>query len=418
MALNQQHRWKVLAAGVAANVSFSCVIGGVPATAVYLRSSYHLSNSELGLALGILGLGIAVSEIPWGLLTDRWGDRPVLLTGLLSVALSLLILAAFSAHTLTAPGLCLGLFAAGLLGSSVNGASGRAIMLWFQERERGLAMSIRQTAVPTGYALGAVLLPWLAHTYGFSVVFATAASLCLLCSGLVWFWIHEPGITQPKTEMPRLSPLRDKQVWRAVLAISVLCAPQFAVLTYAGVYFHDALGLSVTTVSLVLVVIQIGAVVGRLWSGHWTDQHNNRRAYLKGCALFCAVAFAGLSVIASVLETPSFLASIALPIAVILAGIGVSIWHGVAYAELATLAGAQRSGTALSMGNSGVFLGLFLTPIAASATVSHWGWGALWALCAVCGLVAAWLFAQASRAAKTLMDSRGKPKPLSQGLDE
>ena len=72
MLLNQQHRWKVLAAGVAANVSFSCVVGGIPATAVDLRSRYHLSNSELGLALGILGLGIAVSEIPWGLLTDRW----------------------------------------------------------------------------------------------------------------------------------------------------------------------------------------------------------------------------------------------------------------------------------------------------------------------------------------------------------
>ncbi|MDU7559661.1 MAG: MFS transporter, partial [Pseudomonas sp.] len=147
MPLNQQHRWKVLAAGVGANVSFSCVVGGVPATAVYLRSSYQLSNSELGLALGILGLGIAVSEIPWGLLTDRWGDRPVLLTGLLSAALSLLLLAAFAGHAPTALGLCLGLFATGVLGSSVNGASGRAIMLWFQERERGLAMSIRQTAV-------------------------------------------------------------------------------------------------------------------------------------------------------------------------------------------------------------------------------------------------------------------------------
>jgi MFS family permease len=27
--------------------------------------------------------------LPWGLLTDRWGDRPVLLTGLVSNALAL-----------------------------------------------------------------------------------------------------------------------------------------------------------------------------------------------------------------------------------------------------------------------------------------------------------------------------------------
>ena len=42
----------------------------------------------------------------------------------------------------------------GLLGGSVNGSSGRAVMAWFREGERGLAMSIRQTAVPAGGGLG------------------------------------------------------------------------------------------------------------------------------------------------------------------------------------------------------------------------------------------------------------------------
>ena len=392
MPFNQQHRWKVLAAGVAANVSFSSVVGGVPATAVYLRSSYHLSNSELGLALGILGLGIAVSEIPWGLLTDRWGDRPVLLTGLLSAALALLLLAGLSGDAPTALGLCLGLFATGFLGSSVNGASGRAIMLWFQAHERGLAMSIRQTAVPTGYALGAVLLPWLAQHFGFRVVFTSAAALCLLCSGLVWRWIHEPANTAMKPAQQRESPLRDLNVWRTALAISLLCAPQFTLLTYATVFFHDGVGLSVTTASLILALIQAGAIVGRLWSGHWTDRRNNRRAYLKGCAVFSAGAFWALCIATCVLPIPSTVASVALTFALILAGTLVSIWHGVAYAELGTLAGARRSGTAIAMGNCGAFLGLFLTPIAASTIVSHWGWGALWVVCAVCALAAAALF--------------------------
>lgn len=392
MRFNRQHRWKVLAAGVGANVSFSFVVGGVPATAVYLRSSYQLSNSELGLALGILGLGIALSEIPWGLLTDRWGDRPVLLTGLMSMALTLLTLAAYSNHTPTALVLCLGLFATGLLGSSVNGASGRAIMLWFQEQERGLAMSIRQTAVPTGYALGALLMPWLAQHYGFGVVFSTAAALCMLCSGLVWRWIHEPDTRVQTSGYLQASPLRELNVWRAVLAISLLCAPQFTLMTCAAMFFHDRLGLSVVIASLMLALIQVGAIIGRLWSGHWTDRHNNRSAYLKGCAWFSAAAFLILSIVTCVLPIPSTLASVVLPIVLMVAGTLVSIWHGVAYAELATLAGAQRSGTAVAMGNSGAFLSLFLAPIAASAVVSHWGWKALWILCAVCALLAARLF--------------------------
>ena len=42
------HRWKVLAVGVAANASFSAAANGMPTTAIWLRSGYHLSNTELG----------------------------------------------------------------------------------------------------------------------------------------------------------------------------------------------------------------------------------------------------------------------------------------------------------------------------------------------------------------------------------
>ncbi|TIW06504.1 MAG: MFS transporter, partial [Mesorhizobium sp.] len=63
------HRWKVLGIGVAANAGFSATFSGIPATAVVMRQGYHLDNASLGLALGLLGLGVALSELPWGVLT-------------------------------------------------------------------------------------------------------------------------------------------------------------------------------------------------------------------------------------------------------------------------------------------------------------------------------------------------------------
>jgi MFS family permease len=145
------HRWKVLGVGFAANASCAAAFSGIPTTAVFLRSGYHIGNSGLGLVLGMLGLGIAVSELPWGLLTDRWGDRRVLLLGLGATAAALAGMAFVAVpHGAYIPGLpmlAVGLLLVGLLGGSVNGSSGRAVMAWFREGERGLAMSIRQTAV-------------------------------------------------------------------------------------------------------------------------------------------------------------------------------------------------------------------------------------------------------------------------------
>src|SRR6201996_9462596 len=118
-----RHKWKVLGVGFAANASFSAAFSGIPTTAVFLRSGYHLGNDGLGLVLGMLGLGIAVSELPWGLLTDRWGDRRVLLLGLLATAAALAAMAGFVApRGADVPGiapLALGLLAVGLLGGSV-----------------------------------------------------------------------------------------------------------------------------------------------------------------------------------------------------------------------------------------------------------------------------------------------------------
>lgn len=81
----------------------------------------------------------------------------------------------------------------------------------------------------------------------------------------------------------------------------------------------------------------------------------------------------------------------------ILAGIVVSAWHGVAYTELATLVGAGRAGTALAMGNTCVFVVLFLTPIAVAALMSQLSWAAVWLVAAGCALVSVPLFPQAGK---------------------
>ncbi|QND59201.1 MFS transporter [Mesorhizobium huakuii] len=391
------HRWKVLGIGVAANASFSATFSGIPATAVVLRQGYHLSNAELGLALGLLGLGVALSELPWGLLTDRWGDRRVLLIGLGATAAWLLAMAMLVVPTRSGvPDVMLlsaSLLLTGLLGGSVNGSSGRAIMGWFRENERGFAMSIRQTAVPLGGGLGALVLPSLALAFGFSAVFGLLAGASALSALFAWRWLHEPPtaghVVTSAAAGP--APLRNIEVWRIAAAIGLLCFPQVAVLTFASVFLHDFAGLGTAAISASLAAVQIGAMVMRVWSGRFTDRHGNRRQFLRSCSALSALAFAVLWLL--VLASPampggqSFLVAV-LPLVLIVAGISVSAWHGVAYTELATLAGAGHVGTALSLANTFVFVGFFLVPVAIPGLLHLWSWSGVWLSAAICALIA------------------------------
>ncbi|QQB34398.1 MFS transporter [Achromobacter deleyi] len=399
-AARPAHRWKVLAVGVAANVAFSAAAAGLPATAVFMRADYRLDNDALGLALGVLGLGVALFELPWGLLADRWGDRPVLLAGLgaTAAALAWMSLCAAPAHGV-APALwllALGLLLVGVMGGSVNGASGRAVMAWFDEGERGLAMSIRQTAVPLGGGLGALVLPWLASRAGFGAVFGLLAGLCAGATLLTLGWLREPDRARAsaprgtdarpspggrtRAAAPSSSPLRDARVWRAAVAIGLLCCPQFAVLTFATVFLHDFSGAGIATLTAVMVAVQLGAMVARIASGRWTDRHGNRRAYLRGCVWLGGLLFMALAAAAwAVGDAPgNRVAILAVPVLLAIAGICASAWHGVAYTELATLAGAARAGTALGLANTCVYLGLFLTPLALPRLVAAASWPLAW----------------------------------------
>lgn len=400
--LGDAHRWKVLAVGVAANASFSAAANGMPTTAIWLRSGYHLSNTELGVALGAMGLGVALTELPWGMATDRWGDRPVLLTGLLGTMLALLALLLWitpadgSVPPLWA--LAAGLALVGVLGGSVNGASGRAVMRWFGAGERGFAMSIRQTAVPLGGGLGALILPSLASRHGFMPVFGALALVCGLSAFLTWRWMHEPhfsaeAATAPQNASKRLlqgksrSPLKNRRVWRMVAAIGLLCVPQFAVLSYATVFLHDDGHLGLAEITAVMVALQAGAMIMRIWSGRHTDRRANRPAYLRGSALVALAAFMLLG-LAAACDAPGWL----LMAGVAAAGIAVSAWHGVAYTELATEAGGASAGTALGMANTAVYVGLFLTPVTLPHVLAASSWAVVWWLAGLVALAARPLF--------------------------
>ena len=70
---------------------------------------------------------------------------------------------------------------AGMLGSAAVAASGRAVFGWFPRDERGLALGLRQTAVPAGAALASFSLPPLASAAGVHAALYALAGAMLVC---------------------------------------------------------------------------------------------------------------------------------------------------------------------------------------------------------------------------------------------
>ncbi|WP_286190881.1 MFS transporter [Fluviispira vulneris] len=256
-------------------------------------------------------------------------------------------------------------------------------MTWFSDKERGFAMSIRQTAIPLGGAIGALLLPWVAKYYGFAFVFGIIAISCFLGTAIVWLWLFENKLDikeKGNTEYKQKSPFLVKEIWRLILASSLLAMPQIAILTFAMIFLHEYKHIEIIKVSIILVFIQIGGAILRILAGKFTDKLRNRRTTIKMIGLFSGVFTIAIGLFAN--NYP-----IAIIFCIILSGFLSNAWHGVAYTEIAVIAGVQRAGTALGMIGTAIFISGFITPLIISVIITHFSWNITWCLIGLCSLL-------------------------------
>src|SRR5262245_41519881 len=158
--LHPHYRWAVLAAGTLAQASFSAITVGLAVLAPQLRAEHGLSLGQVGVLLSSAWLGALPTLLLWGLAADRYGERLVLSLGLLASAVCLVGAAFAPSFGVLVSSLAL----SGATGGSVNSASGRAVMQWFAPDERGVALGIRQTAIPVGGLVAALVFPALASS--------------------------------------------------------------------------------------------------------------------------------------------------------------------------------------------------------------------------------------------------------------
>lgn len=406
MEKSKNYRWFVLGVGVLAQATFAMGFAGIPVTGVLMREAYHFSLFELGYVLGAMGLGVALSEIMWGILTDILGDKTVLILGLFSSAGVFVTIAYFLTpeigKTISFMHLSIALCIAGACGGSINSSSGRTVMSWFDDSQRGFAMSIRQTAIPVGGAIGTGLLPWLAWTHSFNITFLTLAIAGFATGLFVMFFVSSRHAELKQAEKSQFvvstSPFKNGDVWKVVLCAGFLTVPQMAVLTFGGVYMRDVLQINLTLISIILIGVQIGGGALRIWSGYYTDRYKNRLPLLK--------RYAVLGGISSLLLCLVVTQPVAAVILLILTGLFGHAWHGVAYTEAAVKAGVERAGTALGMIGTTVFVASFLTPIMISRLAVNYNWMVVWAAVGLLTLTA--LLCLYSVAVKKISAAEGK----------
>ncbi|MDQ4094733.1 MAG: MFS transporter [Actinomycetota bacterium] len=374
--MNDRYRWVVLGLGIFAQTAFAAVIQGIAAVGPALRRTYDLSLPELGFVLAALSVGTAITLIPWGLVTDRFGERMAISVGLAGCTLSLVL----ASRVDDVAFLAALFFAAGVLGGVTSVASGRAVMSWFAASERGTALGLRQTAVPLGGALGALALPPLVVAAGLEAGLLLLAGACGAAALACGTWLRGRARSEEGGD-PGAHPMRDRRIWRLGGAACLLVFSQISFVAFVVVFLVEERGMSPTGAGLVLGAAHVLGAAMRVAVGRWSDRLGHRVRPLRRLSATMVVLWACVTLVLDV-ALPLFI------VVLVAAGAFAISWNGLAFTAAAEYAGTRRSGTAIGLQQTILFAGAAIVAPAFGALVEAAGWRSAFAALALCPLVA------------------------------
>ncbi|MBL4835298.1 MAG: MFS transporter, partial [Pseudomonas sp.] len=379
----------------------------LPVLATYGGGLAGATPLLIGIAIGAYGLTQAFLQIPFGMLSDRVGRKPVIVAGLILFACGGLI----AAQADSMMGVIFGRIVQGA------GAIAAAVMAMVadltREQHRTKAMAMIGMSIGVSFAVAMVAGPVIAARSGLEGVFYTTAALAIVGIALV-IWVVPP--------VARAERHRDAGVIAASFWPS-LRNPELLRLNYGIAILH-----AILMASFVAIPLALQERAGLPREEHW---------WVYFCALlisfFAMVPFVifaerkrqvkgvvlGAIALLAVVQPILWLSVESLPwmvSAIVLFFIGFNLLEATLPSLLSKIAPAGGKGTAMGIYSTSQFIGAALGGVLGGAIFGAYGLGGVFACCGLLAL--SWLLIGVNMRQPAYVSSYRLPLPQELVRDE
>jgi len=337
-------------------------------------------HTLVGLALGIYGLTQAVLMIPFGMASDRFGRKPVIIVGLLIFALGSFVAA--MADSLT--GVLLG---RALQGAGAVSAAVTALLADLtREEKRTHAMALIGSTIGLSFAFSLAAGPAIYHLIGVPGMFAMTGGLSLLAIVVLRTVTPDPVKTafhsDAEANPARLRDvLRNPELLRLDWGIFALHAAQMAMFVVVPFALVDAGGLSAgehwqvyLPVVLISFILMVPAII------YAEKRGEMKRVFVMAVAMILA---------SQIMLAVSMTLFWGVVTALFIFFVAFNVLEASLPSLISKIAPPEAKGTAMGVYNTAQALGLFFGGAVGGWLAQHQGFGAVFAFASL--LTTVWL---------------------------
>lgn len=366
----------------------------LPVFAVHARGLPGGESAALvGFALGVYGLTQAVLHLPFGLASDRFGRKPVIVAGLVLFAIGSFV----AADAQTVAGIALGRAIQGA--GAISAAVTAFIADSTRDSQRTKAMAMVGASIGVSFGISLIAAPWLYGLVGMGGLFGLTAVCALVSMALVRFTVPDPVVATGAAPVRFAEVLREADLLRLDLGIFTLHAVQVALFVVVPGWLVSRGGLPLTEhwkiylpVMIVSFILMVPAII-------WAEKRGRIRSVFLAAILVLVAAAGGLSL------GPDGLGAIGGLL--FLFFWGFNVLEASLPSMVSRLAPVAAKGAALGVYNTAQSLGLFVGGALGGWILSRADGAAVFLACAVALVV--WLLVAAGH---RRWPQRGGPAPV------
>lgn len=352
----------------------------LPVFAVHARGLPGGEQAALvGFAMGVYGLAQAILHLPFGLASDRFGRKPVIVAGLVLFALGSFV----AAQADSVAGVAIGRAIQGA--GAISAAVTAFIADSTRESQRTKAMAMVGGSIGLTFAFSLVAAPALYGWIGMDGLFELTGALALLAIGLTLFVVPPAPVAQSGSALAApvnlRSVVRDTDLMRLNLGVFVLHCVQMASFVVVPGWLVERAGLGLAEHWKVYLGVVLLSFLVMLPPLFWSERRGRlREIFLGAVALLLAVCVGFMS-------QPAGLVAMAGLLLAFFAGFNVL--EASLPSLVSRLAPAGSKGAALGIYNTMQALGVFAGGALGGLLLARWGGGAVFAVCSA--LLVVWL---------------------------